>query len=349
MAESVAGDRITDVAGVLVGHHHRVDLDSGWATGTTAVLVPEGAVAAVDVRGGAPGTRETDALSPGKSVTQAHAVVLSGGSAYGLASADGTMRWLEERGHGVTAPDWGGVVPIVPAAVLFDLPLGAWSARPDADFGYRAAKAAGEAFATGTVGAGTGATAGQLKGGIGTASAVVRAGAAQGARVGAIVAANSAGSVYDPLTGRLWGEAAFPVARRTFPALTEETLAVLAERERAKAEQQRIGFNTTIGVVAVDVALSREACLRLAGAAQDGLARAVRPAHGPFDGDAIFALSTGKGPRAFDPLLELAVLSELCEAAAECVERAIVDAVVSATSLGGYPSHSSLTDPRNPL
>ncbi|MGL6233937.1 MAG: P1 family peptidase [Segniliparus sp.] len=347
MAESVAGDRITDVSGVLVGHHQRIDLDSGWATGTTAVLVPEGAVAAVDVRGGAPGTRETDALSPGKSVTKAHAVVLSGGSAYGLATADGAMRWLEERGHGVTGPSWGGVVPIVPAAVLFDLPFGAWSARPDSQFGYLAAEAAGAEFATGVAGAGTGATAGQLKGGIGTASTVVRKGLARGARVGAIMAVNSSGSVYDPETGRLWGESAFPVAKRTFPALPEEALVMLAERERAKAEQLPIGFNTTIGVVATDAALTREACLRLAGAAQDGLARAVRPAHGPFDGDVVFALSTKDEPRPFDPLLELSALSELCEAAAICVERAIVDAVVSAASLGGYPSHSSLALPKN--
>lgn len=346
MAESVAGDRITDVQGVLVGHHHRVEVDSGWATGTTAVLVPEGAVAAVDVRGGAPGTRETDALSPGNSVAKAHAVVLSGGSAYGLAAADGAMRWLEERGHGASAPHWAGVVPIVPAAVLFDLPFGSWSARPDSAFGYLAAEAAGAEFATGTVGAGTGATAGQLKGGIGTAGAVVRTGPARGARVGAIVALNSSGSVYDPQTGRLWGEAAFPVAERTFPALPEEALAVLAERERAKAERGDIGFNTTIGVVATDAALPREACLRIAGAAQDGLARAVRPAHGPFDGDTIFALSTGDGPRVFDPLGELSALGDLCEAAAACVERAIVDAVLAAAPLGEYPSHSSLTRPK---
>jgi L-aminopeptidase/D-esterase-like protein len=347
MPQSAEHDRITDVAGVLVGHCHRVDLASGWATGTTAVLVPEGAVAAVDARGGATGTRETDALSPGKSVTQAHAVVLSGGSAYGLAAADGTMRWLEERGCGVTAPGWGGVVPIVPAAVLFDLPFGSWSARPDADFGYRAAQAAGSEFATGAVGAGAGATAGQLKGGIGTASAVVPSGLAQGAIVGALVAVNSSGSVFDPQTGGLWGESAFPLAKRRFPALTGEALAVLAERARAKAEEGLIGFNTTIGVVATDMALSRDACLRLAGAAQDGLARAVRPAHGPFDGDTVFALSTGKGPQAFDRLVELTGLGELCEAAAACVERAIVDAVVSASPLGGYPSYRSLTDPKS--
>ena len=163
---------ITDVEGILVGHHHRLDPDAtlgaGWACGSTVVVAPPGTVGAVDVRGGAPGTRETDLLDPSNSVRHVDAVVLTGGSAYGLAAADGVMTWLEERERGVKMD--GGVVPIVPAAVIFDLPVGGWACRPSAEFGYRAAEAAGVDVAVGTVGAGVGARAGVLKGGVGTAS-----------------------------------------------------------------------------------------------------------------------------------------------------------------------------------
>lgn len=168
---------ITDVGGILVGHHHRLDPDAtlgaGWASGSTVVLTPPGTVGAVDGRGGAPGTRETDLLDPSNSVRHVDAVVLTGGSAYGLAAADGVMQWLEEQGRGVAME--GGVVPIVPAAVIFDLPVGGWDRRPTAEFGYAAAAAAagpdGERPATGCVGAGVGARAGVFKGGVGTASA----------------------------------------------------------------------------------------------------------------------------------------------------------------------------------
>ena len=161
---------ITDVGGIRVGQHHRVDADatlgSGWASGTTVVLTPPGTVGAVDGRGGAPGTRETDLLDPSNSVRHVDAVVLSGGSAYGLAAADGVMSWLEEHGRGVAME--GGVVPIVPAAVVYDLPVGGWQCRPTAAFGYSAAEAAGTEVALGTVGAGAGARVGVLKGGVGT-------------------------------------------------------------------------------------------------------------------------------------------------------------------------------------
>ena len=163
---------ITDVAGILVGDYHRLDPDAtmgaGWATGVTVVLTPPGTVGAVDVRGGAPGTRETDLLDPANSVRYVDAVLIAGGSAYGLAAADGVMRWLEEHERGVAMT--GGVVPIVPAAVIFDLEVGAWANRPTADFGYGACQTAGTDVAVGTVGAGVGACAGVLKGGVGTAS-----------------------------------------------------------------------------------------------------------------------------------------------------------------------------------
>ena len=168
---------ITDVPGILVGHHHRLDVDatagSGWATGCTVVRAPGGATAAVDVRGGGPGTRETDLLDPAHTVQKADAILLAGGSAYGLAAADGVMRWLESRGEGIPMGGPGMVVPIVPGAVIFDLPVGGWNQRPDAEFGYLAAEAAAQEFATGSVGAGAGARAGALKGGIGTASLVI--------------------------------------------------------------------------------------------------------------------------------------------------------------------------------
>ncbi|WP_197496646.1 P1 family peptidase, partial [Mycobacterium sp. 1274761.0] len=177
---------ITDVGGIRVGQHHRIDaeaaLGSGWASGTTVVLTPPGTVGAVDGRGGAPGTRETDLLDPINSVRHVDAVVLTGGSAYGLAAADGVMRWLEEQGRGVALD--GGVVPIVPAAVVFDLPVGGWECRPTAEFGYTAADTASTDVALGTVGAGAGARVGVLKGGVGTASITLTD---IGVTVGAIV------------------------------------------------------------------------------------------------------------------------------------------------------------------
>ena len=169
---------ITDVAGILVGNHHRIEdatLGGGWATGTTVVVAPPGTIGAVDVRGGAPGTRETDLLDPSNSVQHVDAIVLTGGSAFGLAAADGVMTWLEEHDRGVKMP--GGRVPIVPGAVIFDLPVGAWANRPTAQWGYQAADAAGTDVPTGNVGAGAGARAGALKGGLGTASVTLDNGA----------------------------------------------------------------------------------------------------------------------------------------------------------------------------
>src|SRR6201990_176418 len=193
---------ITDVSGIRVGHYQRLDPDAslgaGWACGTTVVLTPPGTVGAVDCRGGAPGTRETDLLDPANTVRYVDAVLLAGGSAYGLAAADGVMRWLEEHERGVAMT--GGVVPIVPAAVVFDLEVGAWANRPTADFGYGACQTAGTDVAVGTVGAGVGACAGVLKGGVGTASSTLTA----GVTVGALVVVTSAGNVVDQSTGLPW-------------------------------------------------------------------------------------------------------------------------------------------------
>ena len=302
------------IPGVLVGHHHRVE--PGWATGTTVVLVPSGAVGAVDGRGGAPGTRETDLLDPANLVQQVHAICLSGGSAYGLAAADGVMRWLSERSIGFqVGAQPHHVVPIVPGAVIFDLPMSEWGNRPDASFGYAACEAAAEDFALGCVGAGAGARVGSLKGGVGAATTKVGA-----HQVGALAVVNAAGEVVDRTTGLPW-----------LPALGT-TAVTLPER---KPE----GLNTTIGVVAVDAALSKAECQRLAMAAQDGLARAVRPAHSMFDGDTVFALATGAVPLA-EP--RPFALDALCAAAAEMFAEAVVSGAREATSLGGVTAFRDL-------
>lgn len=325
---------ITDVAGVLVGHHQR--LEAGWATGTTAVLVPDGAVGAADGRGGAPGTRETDLLAPENLVREVHGVCLTGGSAYGLAAADGVMRWLGERNHGFPVGALPHeVVPIVPAAVLFDLPRSDWGNRPDADFGYAACQAAADGpIAEGTVGAGTGAKVGSLKGGIGTASVVLDSGAV----VGALVAANAAGEAVDLATGRPWAadleldgefDVRWPNRPATVPGAGHTVL------------------NTTIGVIAVDAELTKAEALRVAMAGQDGLARAVRPAHSMFDGDTVFALATGRRPLSdvtgtFAVPARAAELDTLCAAAADVFARAMVHALLAAAGLPGLPAYGDV-------
>ncbi|MBT1193205.1 P1 family peptidase [Rhodococcoides kroppenstedtii] len=339
-------DRLTDVAGLTVGHHRAWTPDVtvatddrdgvGWATGTTVVLADGPAVAAVDVRGGGPGTRETDLLDPSHSVQRVDAIVLTGGSAYGLAAADGVMRYLEEHGRGVAMGRPDRVVPIVPAAVIFDLPLGAWASRPDASFGYAAATAAASEFEQGSAGAGTGARAGVLKGGVGTASATATDGPAAGLTVGALVVANPVGSAFDPRTGVLWGDPGV-----ILPAPTADEVAAAA----ALAAKDT-SLNTTIGVVATDADLTASGCRRLAVAAHDGLARAIRPAHSPLDGDTFFALATGRAtprgeavPVDARMMPDLAVLHALCALAAVVTERAIARAVLTATSIAGIPAY----------
>jgi L-aminopeptidase/D-esterase-like protein len=331
---------ITDVSGILVGHHHRLDddatLGSGWACGTTVVLTPPGTVGAVDVRGGAPGTRETDLLDPANSVRYVDAVVLTGGSAYGLAAADGVMTWLEQHDRGVVMD--GGVVPIVPAAVIFDLPVGGWQCRPTAEFGYAAAEAAGIDVPTGTVGAGVGARAGALKGGIGTASVRLDD---IGVTVGAIVAVNAAGNVADPATGLPW-MAEF-VAELDLVAPPADQISAFADR----ADEMSV-LNTTIAVVATDAQLSPAACRRVAVAAQDGLARTIRPSHTPLDGDSVFALATGAievepaadTPAAMSPETKLTTV--IGAAAADCLARAVLAGVLAAESVAGIPTYRGM-------
>jgi len=299
--------------------------DEDAATGCTVVLCPQGAVASADVRGGAPGTRETDLLRPGNLVERVHAVLLTGGSAYGLDAASGVMRWLEERGRGFPTP--AGVVPIVVGAVLFDLSVGRADVRPDAAAGYAACEVASDGPPSeGSVGAGTGATVAKalgveraLKGGVGSACEVT----GDGLKVGALVAVNCFGEVVDPESGRV------VAGPRADDGGFADTLAVL--RSRPLVSPFAGDPNSTIGVVATDGVLSKSDCHRLAVMAQAGLTRAVRPTHTPVDGDTIFALATGAGERPAE-LLRMGAL------AARAGERAILRAVSEARGLAGVPS-----------
>ncbi|MFJ9629034.1 P1 family peptidase [Streptomyces sp. NPDC101175] len=335
-------DALTDVAGVRVGHATRSG--DGWLTGTTVVLAPEGgAVTAVDVRGGGPGTKETDALDPRNVVQRVEAIVLTGGSAYGLDAASGVMAWLEEQGRGVrVGADPAHVVPVVPAACVFDLGRGGdFKARPDAATGRAAVEAAaisgpGVRVREGCVGAGTGAAVGPMKGGVGTASIVLES----GITVAALVVANAAGSVVDPETGVLYGE--LFQGRVTYP---EARVHEAARRRLSETAAQRTPppLNTTLAVVATDADLSKAQAQKLAGTAHDGIARAVRPVHLLHDGDTVFALATGARPLdAEHPL----ALNDILAAGADVVTRAIVRAVRAAESVdgpgGAWPSYEEL-------
>ncbi len=289
------------VPGIRVGHWS----DPEAATGCSVVLCEAGAVGGVDVRGAAPGTRETDLLRPGSLVERVHAVVLSGGSAFGLESATGAVRYLEERGIGFPTP--AGPVPIVPAAVLFDLAIGRADVRPNAAAGYAACLAATAAVAEGSVGAGTGATVGKwaglehvAKGGMGTASRTLP----DGTVVGALVAVNAVGSIYDPKTGAL---VAGPAAGAT------------------SAPLGLAGTSTTLGVVATTAPLDKAGANRLAALAHDGFALAIRPAHTAYDGDVIFALSLPAArTTAADPvLLATSAVDAVVEAILRAVRRAM--------------------------
>ncbi|MFE2518148.1 P1 family peptidase [Streptomyces mirabilis] len=336
-------DALTDVAGLRVGHATRTG--DGWLTGTTVVLAPAGgAIAAVDVRGGGPGTKETDALDPRNLVQKVEAVVLTGGSAYGLDSASGVMAWLEERGRGVRVGlDPAHVVPVVPAACVFDLGRGGdFRARPDAATGRAAVEAAdasgpGAPVPEGCVGAGTGATVGRIKGGIGTASAVLDS----GITVAALVVANAAGSAVDPETGVLYGEL-LRDGRTAYPS-AEVHEAARQRLAEAAAKNAPPPLNTTLAVVATDADLTRAQAHKLAGTAHDGIARAVRPVHLLNDGDTVFALATGTRPLSPDNPL---ALNEILAAGADLVTRAIVRAVRAADPVDGpggvWPSYGEL-------
>jgi L-aminopeptidase/D-esterase-like protein len=301
---------VTDVKGVLAGHA----TDEKGKTGCTVVLFKDGAVAGADVRGAAPGTRETDLLRPGNTVEKIHAVLLAGGSAFGLDAAGGVMRWLEERDIGFDVKI--AKVPIVPAAVLFDLGVGSAAARPDAAMGYAACEAAsGRELAQGPAGAGTGATVGklmgplfQMRGGVGTASMKT----SHGAVVAAVVAVNALGDVIDYKTNK------FMAGIRVPPGIHPGAQAVMAS---GKLPDIAPGTNTTIGVVVTDAALTKTQANRLAAVAHDGLAWSIRPVHTALDGDALFAASYGD---------KRADFNAVCATAVEVVARAINNAVEAA-------------------
>lgn len=322
----VMNGAITDVEGIKVGHY----TDLGAVTGCTVVLCEGGAYAGVDVRGGAPGTRETDLLNPVNQVEQVHGILVSGGSAFGLNAAAGVMRYLEERGVGFDV----GVarVPIVPGAVLFDLMIGRADVRPDAEAGYQACLAATSGpVAEGSVGAGTGATAGHLfgmryatKSGLGTASQKI----ANGIVVGAIVAVNPYGDVLDPTTNEIVAGTRKPIVGGFI-----DTAAQL----KGRVGQAAVSLaNTTIGVVATNAYLTKVQATKVAQMAHDGLAMTIRPIHTMIDGDTVFALATGK------PQKDTGDVSVIGTVAAEVLAQAIVRAVQAATSLGGIPAASEL-------
>ena len=331
---------LTDVAGFEVGHHQRTG--RGWLTGTTVVLPPRGTVGGVDVRGGGPGTRETDPLHPLNMVSEVDGICLTGGSAYGLDAAGGVMAWLEQRGRGFQIGlQPHHVVPIVPSAVIFDLGAGGvFGNRPTAEFGWRAAAAARpRPVRQGNVGAGTGAHAAALKGGIGSASVVTP----EGITVAALVVVNCGGSPVDPATGLLWG-ARYGIGDE-FAELRRPNRTDVATYRRLKFTPPTL--NTTLAVVATDARLTKAECTRLAGAGHDGMARAISPIHTYTDGDVCFTLASGvhELPEApTDGFIRPAQgrfmqLATVISAAADTVARAIVHAVVRATSAGSMPSY----------
>lgn len=300
---------ITDIPGIRVGHWTNREA----VTGCTVVVIDGGAVGGVDVRGSAPGTRETDLLRPGMLVERVDAIVLTGGSAFGLAAADGVMRYLEARGVGYDARV--ARVPIVPAAVIFDLAIGSATVRPDPESGWLACAAAAEGpVEEGSVGAGTGATVAKrhgmrraVKGGIGTAATVLD----DGTRVGVLVVVNSVGAVVD-----------------------EHGTTIAGERPGPSSEPLGIG-STTLAVVATDARLDKAMTTKVAQMAHDGFAIALRPAHTLHDGDVVFALATGRRSGQAD-------VTAIGSAAALLIARAIVRAVLLATPLGGVPAVSDL-------
>jgi L-aminopeptidase/D-esterase-like protein len=315
---------ITDVSGIKVGHF----TDKRRPTGCTVILTEAGATAGVDVRGAAPGTRETDLLDPQNLVQQVHAIVLAGGSAFGLEAATGVVKYLEERGIGY---DTGAAkVPIVPAAILYDLAVGDAKIRPDAKAGYEACKNASDKVpAEGNVGAGAGATVGKLfgmnramKGGLGTAAIKLP----NGFTVGAIVAVNAVGDVFE--NGKLLAGARSADGKQlmgTMPAILrgENPPPLLG------------GMNTTIGVIATDAKLTKAECQKVAQMAHDGFARTINPAHTMFDGDTIFALATGK----VEKTANVTLLGAL---AAEAMAQAVIRAVKAAKGLPGLPSANEM-------
>jgi L-aminopeptidase/D-esterase-like protein len=325
---------ITDIPGIRVGHAQ----DGEALTGCTVVLCEGGASGGVDQRGGAPGTRETDALHTIHLVEQVHAVVLAGGSAFGLDAASGAVRYLEERGIGFDV----GVarVPIVPAAILFDLGIGRADVRPGAEMGYAACLNASSARpAEGCVGAGTGATVGKalgmdhcMKSGAGTASLEI----GSGVRVGAIAVVNAYGDVIDPSSGAIVAGARLDSQTRLTPGEAgyfAGTMQTLRGRVRGQNLRFNVAQNTVIGVVATNARFNKEQINKMAQMAQDGVAQTVRPAHTMLDGDTIFSLATGEVE---------ADVNVVGAFAAEILAQAILRAVRTARSVGGIPGLADL-------
>ncbi len=321
---------ITDVPGVLVGHAHDVDA----LTGCTVVLAPDGAVGGVDVRGGGPGTRETDLLNPTTMVSEVHAIALCGGSAFGLAAATGVADWLRERGIGYDTQF--ARVPIVPAAVIFDLAIGRSDRWADAETGYAACAAASDVMLEGNVGVGIGATVGKafgpgaaVKSGVGSWSETL----SDGVVVGALAVCNAFGDVWNEQGEILAGVR--DVARGGFA----NAMHVLRTSEARAALMARTANNTTLAVVATNATLSKAEATKLAQMAQDALARTIRPVHTPFDGDTVFALAQADGRY---PAPHMAILGSV---AVDVLSRAIERSITEATTAGGVPSVRDLSLP----
>lgn len=327
---------ITDVPGVSVGHHQRTG--RGWQTGTTAIIIESGATPGVDVRGGGPGTRETDAIHPQNLIQEIHGICLTGGSAYGLAAAHGVMEWLEGRGLGFPIGQFNGspqVVPVVPGAVIFDLGRGGSPVnRPDATFGRKAAGNARRAqHRWGSVGAGAGARAGGLQGGVGTASTTIKFPESDiMVIVGALAVANPNGSVIDPTTGLPWE----PSGARLRRPPADERRALNAEL----TGQAALNLNTTIGVVATSARLDKAETSKMASVAHDGLARAVRPAHSMTDGDTIFGLAVGDTELPTNA--RHIALNLILTAASETFAAACTHAVLAASTIGEAVAYSDV-------
>ena len=333
MAKPGKQNSLTDIEGILAGNY----TDKKAVSGVTVVLCPQGAVAGVDVRGSAPGTRETDVLAPNNLVERVQAVVLAGGSVFGLSACDGVTRWLAEEGYGFPL-DKGYVAPIVPAAVLYDLGRGAQFIPPiNGDWGRLACEGAGDfPVEMGCAGAGTGALAGSIKGGLGTASLLLD----NGITVAAVVAVNPDGSVVNPADGRPW-----EIDREINGEFGRQGKRAVKLPPKPAPGPIR---NTTIGVVATDAVLTKPQAQKVAQMAHDGMARAIRPAHTMFDGDTLFCLATGRQELPATPGIFAAPkaqsLNEIGHAAADCVSRAIIHAILNAHSMAGMIAFCDLDD-----
>ncbi len=326
---------ITDIVGISVGNAE----DEKLLSGVTVIVPANAAVAGVEIRGGAPGTRETDAVDPSCLVDKIHAVVIAGGSVFGLAAADAVTSWLSARGTGFSFGEQPHPCPVVPAANLFDLTNGGdkdWAkTSPYYALGEQACARSARRFDLGNAGAGLGCLSGIYKGGLGSASAIW-----DGLTVGAIVAVNSFGSPVAPGTDRLWAhDLELDGEFGNFPRADERHTICRDPAKGTKAQLIRDaatpGQNTTIGVVATDAALTPAQARRLSIMAADGMSRALRPIHTPFDGDIVFALSTAMAKHEIDPLR----LSLLGTVAADCISRSIGRAICAAKSIGGWSSY----------